>query len=54
MKVNVFYDNNFVGVCYIDKNEVIDSLITVKRLLGLGHIQTAKCTDDKNLYITSK
>lgn len=52
--VKVYYDGVFKGVSAFDFNEVLDSLIFVKRMLGLGKIERAYSEDKRNLYIFSK
>lgn len=52
--MKIYYDGEFVGVSEFDRNEVIDSLITIKNKFKLGRIQSAHEKEKGVLYITSK
>ena len=54
MTVNVYYDGELKGKSTFDFDEVLESLIFVKKLFGLGKIETAYSVDHQDLYIFSK
>ena len=54
MMVKVYYDGVFKGVSSFDFDEVLDSLIFVKKLLNLGTVERAYSVDHRDLYIFSK